>query len=285
VGRRLTPVADLGASIAAAVAAWGVDHVTVAVRRGDDDALVVGDPERVYGLASVTKLFTAVAALVAVEEGALTLDQPAGPPGATVEHLLAHTSGLGFDGSEPLTTPGRRRIYSNSGFETLAETVAAATGIDFATYATEAVLAPLDLASTEIAGSPAAGWRSNAADVLTLVEQVRQPTLLAPETMARVTTVAFPGLAGVLPGIGRYDPLDWGLGFEIRDGKAPHWTGTANSPNTVGHFGGSGTFAWCDPDAATSCVALTDRGFGDWALQVWPELSDLLLTNGDSRPT
>jgi len=27
--------------------------------------------------------------------------------------------------------------------------------------------------------------------------------------------VAFPGLAGVLPGLGRYDPCDWGLGFEI----------------------------------------------------------------------
>lgn len=276
---------DLQAAIADARAGWGADHATVAVRRGDDDPLVVGDPDHVFALASVTKLFTAVTALVAVEEGALSLDQPAGPPDATVEHLLAHTSGLGFDGSEPLSQPGRRRIYSNAGFEVLADTVAEATGIDFATYATEAVLEPLALTATVVAGSPAAGWGSTASDVLTLIGQVGRPSLLAPETVARATTVAFPGLPGVLPGIGRFDPLDWGLGFEIRGDKVPHWTGTANSPRTVGHFGGAGTFAWSDPDADTSCVALTDRPFDQWALQVWPELSDLVLTNGDSRPT
>lgn len=278
-------MADLDRAIAEAVAGWGADHVTVAVQRGDDDPLVVGDPDHVYALASITKLFTAMTTLVAVEEGALTLDRPAGPPGATVEHLLAHASGLGFDGSDPLGRPGQRRIYSNAGFEALADAVAEASGIDFATYATEAVLEPLGLAGTVVTGSPAAGWRSTATDVLTLIVQGRRPTLLAPETMTRATTVAFPGLAGVLPGIGRFDPLDWGLGFEIRDGKVPHWTGTHNSPRTVGHFGGTGTFAWCDPDAATSCVALTDRPFDEWALQVWPELSDLVLTNGVSRPT
>jgi CubicO group peptidase (beta-lactamase class C family) len=276
---------DIEAAMAHAVAGWGADHVAVAARRADDPPILVGDTDHVFPLASVTKLFTAVAALVAVEEGALALDQPAGPPGATVEHLLAHTSGLGFDGSEPLTRPGRRRIYSNAGFEALANVVAGATGIDFPTYATEAVLEPLGLTATVVSGSPAAGWRSTASEVLALVDQVRRPTLLAPETMARAVTVAFPGLAGVLPGFGRYDPLDWGLGFEIRDGKAPHWTGAANGPRTVGHFGGSGTFAWCDPEAATSCVALTDRPFDQWALQVWPELSDLVLTNGVTRPT
>jgi len=278
-------VADVEAAIADAVAGWGADHVAVAARRAGDEPILVGDTDHVFPLASVTKLFTAMATLVAVEEGALGLDRPAGPPGATVEHLLAHSSGLGFDGTEPLTTPGRRRIYSNAGYEVLADTVAEATGIDFATYATEAVLDPLGLTATVVTGSPAAGWCSTAGDVLALIEQVRRPTVLAPETMARATTVAFPGLAGVLPGIGRYDPLDWGLGFEIRDAKAPHWTGSGNSPRTVGHFGGSGTFAWCDPAADSSCVALADRGFGDWALQVWPELSDLLLTNGVPRPT
>ena len=278
-------MADLETVIADALAGWGAGHVTVAVQRGDDDALVVGDPDHRFALASVTKLFTVVTTLVAVEEGALGLDQAVGPPGATVEHLLAHTSGLGFNGVEPLIGPGRRRIYSNAGFEVLADTIVEATGIDFATYATEAVLEPLDLTATVVVGSPAAGWHSTADDVLSLIRQVRRPTLLAPETVARATAVAFPGLAGVLPGIGRFDPLDWGLGFEIRGDKAPHWTGTANSPGTVGHFGGAGTFAWSDPDADTSCVALTDRPFDQWALQVWPELSDLLLTNGDSRPT
>jgi CubicO group peptidase (beta-lactamase class C family) len=98
--------------------------------------------------------------------------------------------------------------------------------------------------------------------------------------MARATTVAFPGLVGVLPGVGRFDPLDWGLGFELRDGKDPHWTGRANSPRTAGHFGARGTFAWADPAADVSCVALTDRDFGDWSLQAWPRLADLVLNHG-----
>jgi len=273
-------MADLAEAIEQQISGWAAEHVTVAVRRGDDEPLVVGPPDHVYALASVTKLFTAMAALVAVEEGAVALDTPAGPEGSTVEHLLAHASGLTFDGDTTLAHPGTRRIYSNTGFEVLADTVARASEIDFTTYATEAVLQPLDLAGTEPAGSPAAGWRSTAVDVLALVDQVRRPTLLAPETMDRATTVAFPGLVGVLPGFGRYDPLDWGLGFELRDAKDPHWTGRANSPRTAGHFGARGTFAWADPEADVSLVGLTDRDVDERALQAWPDLADLVLTNG-----
>jgi CubicO group peptidase (beta-lactamase class C family) len=270
-------LADLRALIAGEVAAWGADHVSTAVRVGDEDPVIAGDPDRPFAIASVTKLFTAVATLVAVEEGAIGLDDPAGPEGSTVRHLLAHASGLGFDTPGPLAGPGRRRIYSNTGYETLADTVTAASGIDFATYATEAVIEPLGLQGTRAEGSSAAGWRSTAGDVLAFLHQIREPTLVSPPTMGVATRVAFPGLAGVLPGVGRFDPLDWGLGFEVRDRKAPHWTGIDNSPATVGHFGGRGSFAWYDPDAGTSCVVLTDREFGPWALQAWPRISDLVL--------
>jgi CubicO group peptidase (beta-lactamase class C family) len=273
-------MADLAEAIEQQVAGWTADHVTVAVRRGDGDPLVVGEPDRVYELASVTKLFTALATLVAVEEGALALTDPAGPEGSTVEHLLAHASGLDFDTERVLARPGARRIYSNTGFEALGRAVAEAAGIGFTTYATEAVVEPLGLGGTRPGGSPGRGWAATAGDVLALIDQVRRPTLVAPETMARATTVAFPGLVGVLPGIGRFDPLDWGLGFELKDGKDPHWTGAANDPGTAGHFGARGTFAWADPAADVSCVALSDRDFGDWALQAWPELADLVLTNG-----
>jgi CubicO group peptidase (beta-lactamase class C family) len=74
------------------------------------------------------------------------------------------------------------------------------------------------------------------------------------------------------------DPNDWGLGFELRDGKSPHWTGTRNSPRTFGHFGGSGTFLWVDPDAGIALACLTDLDFGDWAKDAWPRLSDQVLT-------
>jgi CubicO group peptidase (beta-lactamase class C family) len=80
-----------------------------------------------------------------------------------------------------------------------------------------------------------------------------------------------------VPGYGAQDPNDWGLGVEIRGHKTPHWTGTANSPGTYGHFGQSGTMAWVDPVANVGLVALTDRDFGPWAKDAWPALSDAVL--------
>jgi CubicO group peptidase (beta-lactamase class C family) len=107
------------------------------------------------------------------------------------------------------------------------------------------------------------------------------PALVAPETLAEATEVQFPGLAGVLPSFGRQEPNDWGLGFELRDAKSPHWTGTRNSPRTFGHFGASGTFLWVDPEAGLALGVLTDREFGDWARTAWPELSDAVLAECD----
>jgi CubicO group peptidase (beta-lactamase class C family) len=114
-------------------------------------------------------------------------------------------------------------------------------------------------------------------DLAWLGRELLRPTLLKSATLATAVTVAFPGLAGVLPGLGRYDPLDWGLGFELRDAKAPHWTGRTNSPETFGHFGASGTFLWVDPIADLALACLTDRPFGPWALEAWPALSDAVL--------
>ena len=94
---------------------------------------------------------------------------------------------------------------------------------------------------------------------------------------SEATDVQFPGLSGVLPGFGSQRPNDWGLGFEIRDDKSPHWTGSANSGRTYGHFGQSGTFLWVDPQADLALVALADRNFGDWAYSRWPALSDEVL--------
>ena len=90
-------------------------------------------------------------------------------------------------------------------------------------------------------------------------------------------SVQFPGLTGVLPGFGVQRPNDWGLGFEIRDDKSPHWTGTANSPRTFGHFGQTGTFIWVEPELALSLVVLTDRDFEEWAKPVWRAISDEVL--------
>ena len=236
-----------------------------------------GPVDRVLPIASVTKLLTATAVMVAVEEGAVGLDEPAGPPGSTLRHLLAHASGLGMDSRTALTAPGTRRIYSNVGFEVLAEAVEHATDIPFGRYLAEAVTQPLGLAHTRLAGSSAHGAVSSLGDLLVLAGEFLVPRLLHPQTLREATTVAFPGLAGVVPGFGLQDPNDWGLGFELRDAKSPHWTGGANSADTFGHFGRSGAFLWVDPAARLACVCLTDREFGEWAQQAWPELSDAVL--------
>jgi CubicO group peptidase (beta-lactamase class C family) len=245
----------------------------------EGEPAVHGAVEHEFRWASVTKLTTALATLVAAEEAVVDLDEPAGPPGSTVRHLLAHASGLPFDGDEPIAEPGKRRIYSNTGFEQLAAHVEAAAEIPFADYLRAAVFEPLEMAA-ELRGSAGADVHGTLGDAARLARELLRPTLVAPETFAEATSVQFPGLGGVLPGIGRLDPNDWGLGFELKDAKTPHWTGSRNSPRTFGHFGGAGTFLWVDPEVDLACVALSDREFDDWALEAWPRLSDAVLATG-----
>jgi len=224
----------------------------------------------------VTKLLTGLAVLVAVEEGTVDLDEPAGPPGATLRHLLAHASGLPVDGEQPISEPGRRRIYSNTGIELAARLVGQRAEMPFADYFAQAVVRPLGLVG-RLGGSPAHGYRGPLDDALAVGGELLRPTLVAAETLAEATSVQFPGLTGVLPGLGRMEPNDWGLTFELRDAKSPHWTGAHNSERTFGHFGASGTFLWVDPEAGVACAVLTDRPFGDWAKEAWPAFSDAVL--------
>lgn len=257
---------------------WPVDNAAAAVVASDGTILAShGDTDRPYRLASVTKPLTAYAVLVAIEEGVFALDTPAGPEGSTVRHLLAHASGLDMTEDRVRAAPGTRRIYSNRGFDVLADAVLEHSGIAFPTYLDEAVLAPLGMTSSRLQGSAAADAVSTVADLSRFAAELQHPTLLATETLAAATRVAFPGLDGVLPGYGSQRPNDWGLGFELRDGKTPHWTSAANSPATFGHFGQSGTFLWVDPRAQVACVALADRDFGPWAIEAWPPLSDAVL--------
>ena len=99
---------------------------------------------------------------------------------------------------------------------------------------------------TVLTGETGAG-KSIIVDALALVRELLRPTLIGHDTYDVARRVTFPGLKGVLPGVGPFDPLDWGLGLELHDAKQPHWMGTRNSPTTFGHFGGAGTFIWVDP--------------------------------------
>jgi CubicO group peptidase (beta-lactamase class C family) len=259
------------------VAGWPADTAAVAVLGREGEVAALGPRDRVLRWASVTKLLTAYACLVSLEEGVLDLGELAGPPGATVRHLLAHASGLPFEGDgPPIAEPGTRRVYSNPGFEALAEHVASRADMPFEQYLRSAVLEPLEI-DAELHGSPAHALYGTLDDLVRFARELLRPRLVAPETLVEATAVQFPGLSGVLPGMGRFEPLDWGLGFEVKGGKDPHWSGEATSPRTFGHFGGSGTFLWVDPDADVAVACLTDREFGPWALEAWPKLADAVL--------
>ena len=226
--------------------------------------------------ASVSKLFTAYAALLGVATGFWRLDEPGGPPGSTLLHLLAHASGLPFEGATAISPPGRRRIYSNTGFDLLGEFIDAKTGSPFAEYLRDTVLGPLGV-QADLEGRPSEGLWGNVGGMAKLAAELLDPTLLDANLFDQATRVVFPGLAGTLPGVGRFDPLDWGLGFEIKGTKAPHWTGNTNSAATFGHFGGSGCFLWVDPVARVGLCVQSGRDFGPWALEAWPVLSDAVL--------
>ena len=260
---------------------WSAETAAAGVVRDGEVVATRGAEDAVLRWASVTKLVTALAVLVAAEEGVVDLDEQAGPEGSTVRHLLAHASGLPFEPGGPLGRPGRRRVYSNVGFEALAEHLAARAEMPFAEYLSAGVLQPLGMRA-ELRGSAASELHGTLGDLLLLARELQHPKLIAPETLEEATTVQFPGLAGVLPDLGRFDPNDWGLGFELRDDKSPHWTGSHNSPRTFGHFGGTGTFLWVDPTARLALGVLTDHDFGEWSKEAWPRLSDAVLAEARS---
>jgi CubicO group peptidase (beta-lactamase class C family) len=239
-----------------------------------------GDAKQRFALASVTKPLVARAAQIAIEEGVVELDTQAGPEGSTVRHLLAHATGYAMNSPELIAKPGQRRVYSNYGFRVLAETLQHASGIEFGQYLAEAVFEPLGMVDSVLeGGAEAAGFgaASTVADLVAFAGDLLRPRTVSPQMHADAVDVQFPGLAGVLPGFGSQRPNDWGLGFEIRDAKSPHWTGASNSGRTYGHFGQSGTFLWVDPDVDLALVVLTDRSFGEWTYPLWPAISDEVL--------
>ena len=260
------------------IAAWPADNVAAAVidRRGEIH--LYGDESREFRLASVSKVITAWAVLVACEEGTLSLADALGQDGCTVQHLLAHAGGYAFEGGAPISKPGARRVYSNTGYEMLATHLADRSEMPFWDYVDGAVFSPLGIVASQQEGSSAKDARLDIVNLSLFVAEMRRPRLLARDTFVEAVTSQFPELDGIVPGIGRFDPCPWGLGPEIRGNKHPHWTSPHNSAVTYGHFGGSGTFVWVDPIADVACAVVGDRYFAQWALTHWPEFSSAVLS-------
>lgn len=267
---------------------WPVAHggAAVVTRDSVEHLWVPGtDHDTEWEIASVTKLLTAMAALAATETGRLDLNERVDEEGATVRHLLAHASGLPQTPGQGRRRPvGQRRVYSNAGFRLLGEVIADAVGASFPTWLASSVLEPLGMGSTRMAerlgvkDDPAAGVWTTLADLVKLARCLldRGAPVVSSELFAEATSVQFPGLAGLVPGVGRFDPNDWGLGFELHDGKRPHWMGERRSPASFGHFGASGCFLWVDPDAGLAAAGVSDRPFDDgrWGMTTWPAWSD-----------
>lgn len=258
------------------LADWPVGTVAAAVVDADGTHRH-GPTAQAFPLASVTKLLTAMAALVAHEEGTLPLDEPIVGDNATAADLLAHSAGIAPDVPAPMTLPHQRRIYSTAAYDLLADHITTRAGIAFPDYLHEAVALPLGMHVERLDGSAGAGARASVDDLLRLAEAWMSPLLVDRSTLTRATQPHQGHLSGVLPGFGRHDPNPWGLGPEIRGEKSPHWTAPENSPATFGHFGQSGTMLWIDPVARVTAIALCDRDFGDWATIAWPRFSSAAL--------
>ncbi|SFB90478.1 serine beta-lactamase-like protein LACTB [Massilia yuzhufengensis] len=139
-------------------------------------------PEHVFRIGSTTKLFTAAAVMLLVDEGKLALDAPVTRylPDAprhwdkvTIEHLLAHTSGipnLSMDSGYWRTTarldhtleelvapvrgraleyaPGTRFTYNNTGYNLLAMVIEKVSGRAYFDFLDQRIIKPLGLAHT-----------------------------------------------------------------------------------------------------------------------------------------
>jgi CubicO group peptidase (beta-lactamase class C family) len=249
----------------------------VIVKRDTEDDFELrplGELDAPHEWASVTKVAVGLAVLVAVDEGLMALDDELGPPGATVRHLLSHASGLGPDRAVALSAPERKRIYSNAGFELLGEHLARRSGVPLDEYVRREVLDPLGMERTTLAGSAAAGMVGPLRDLVSLLVEVMEPSLLSVELAAEMRTIQYPALAGILPGFGRFDPCPWGLGLEVKGTKEPHWTGRLWDPRSVGHFGRAGGFLVTNGSRDLGAVSLGDAPFGPWAVTAWPAFLD-----------
>ncbi|ATG50996.1 penicillin-binding protein [Brachybacterium vulturis] len=236
-----------------------------------------GDVELIRPWRSVTKALTGFGAALALQDGRVDLEDAAGPPGATLRHLLSHASGYFYESANTLQAPGLRRHYSNFGIDEAARHVAQGLGRDFGDWIRERLAEPLGMAGLEWSGSPSVGAHGALTDLSLFAAELLRPTLLTERWYAELTRVQFPELVGIMPGFGKQTPNPFGLGLEVRGAKSPHWTGAGNSPATVGHFGMRGTAFWVDPDADLALVIGTSHDFCDAHREVMPRLADAVL--------
>ena len=268
------------------IGTWPGDHRGIVVVDAGHPAkparqIVAGDVTSECSWASISKVAVALCIVSCVEDGIVMLDDVVASNGATLFDLLCHAGGISGASTEVAYPPRQRRIYSNGGYELAATHLERATGMACATLLNDAVFEPLSMNRTSLEGSPASGVRGPLIDLARLLNELVVPTEIDAEIVNLMRRVASPGLAGVLPGFGRFDPCDWGLGPEVKGSKHPHWTGRSFGARTFGHFGQAGGFVVVDPEVALGVATLGDAPFGPWAKEEWPALLDAIRASSE----
>ncbi|MEN9939068.1 MAG: hypothetical protein RLZZ387_5647 [Chloroflexota bacterium] len=215
--------------------------------------------------------------------------------------------------ARPVVPTGSKVEYSNVGYGLLGLIVEAASGQPFATFMRErlfrpaamesAYLAPPDeiaarivhVAGTQEPGSayerfnspharrqthPAGHVIGSALDVAQFFQlflsggRAGAVQVASPATARLMTTSETDGLRGGIEGFMTWDDCAWGLGFDLRGVKRPHFSGEYSSPETFGHTGVAGTFAWADPASDLVCVMLANRMlYNRWNSSRWSRFS------------
>ncbi|MDO5746822.1 MAG: serine hydrolase domain-containing protein [Actinomycetaceae bacterium] len=230
--------------------------------------------------ASVTKVASAFAIHIARQHYMLSLDEPAGPEGSTLRHLLSHASGIDFNSNRVLTQPGLKRIYSNRGIEIAAHVCEEATGESFDSWLENQVIYPLGMTQTFLWASPAWGMKGPIGDLGRFALELMMPTLLDADSDEAMTMPCFPGLSGVVPGYGYQRNNVWAMGPELRGTKDPHWTSPEAPADTFGHFGQSGSFLWVDRRHLLAGVFVSEKPFGRIHKELWLPLNYALFRLG-----
>jgi CubicO group peptidase (beta-lactamase class C family) len=205
--------------------------------------------------------------------------------------------------------PGQHFSYSSFGYDLAGAVIEQATTWPFAELVRETVLEPLEAegyfgweprqcvprtgyfdyafndADRRLLGKPSGGLLATADACLRLVRAYAWsppgfdiPQHLLLEARQDHTNGLGPDDASV------WRPMPpWGLGPELRgpsQTKAQyHYSPAAASDSSFGHFGASGSLAWCDPERGLSWAILSARttGPGPWHYPAWRRLGDVIF--------
>jgi CubicO group peptidase (beta-lactamase class C family) len=214
-------------------------------------------------VASVGKMFTAVAVGQLQEAGKLDFDSPVGdyvpdlPPDvakATIRQLLSHTSGMEMNSwLEGLAFEPGTFNYSNAGFNLLAQVVEHASDQLFADYLDANLFAPAEMTATRFErpqprGAPlgAGGEQSTVADLLRFSNALFADRFLGKATTAELTSTKT-----------KLDTGGYGYGFAI-------FTGEADEVPSIGHIGLAPPLESAvemNPTLGYTVIVLSDHGF------------------------